>query len=241
MPSEIQSSLTSPKNGVKSAVFLTSVDTIIRLVETGDSTAANATIMTKAFDTLSGYINFAELSTEMGLSTRLTSSSIDFNGVVLGYNANNNNPFAEVLCANFKQNSPTDSVFYGFAWISDTASFTSGQQFMVKLALNKYFTLYDLTYGYEYTITNYNDSATWKTTEKQGSYIYAAMNVVRGGVNPLVSGGCSGQNVVNCITDAYSNHGWVSVWLFVQTAYLPVTAAAVAGSCAAINCISHKD
>lgn len=50
------------------------------------------------------------------------------------------------------------------------------------------------------------------------------------------SGGC-GQATSNCIADAYLNHGWASVYLFVQSSFLPVTAAAIAGVCAGKNCI----
>lgn len=42
----------------------------------------------------------------------------------------------------------------------------------------------------------------------------------------------SGQGVIKCIEDVYSNHGWVSVWAWVQTAYIPATAAAIAVACA---------
>lgn len=48
--------------------------------------------------------------------------------------------------------------------------------------------------------------------------------------------GC-GQSTMDCISDAYSNHGWLSVWATVQTAFLPQTAAAIAGACAARNCL----
>ena len=48
--------------------------------------------------------------------------------------------------------------------------------------------------------------------------------------------GC-GQATMDCINDAYTNHGWVSVWAWVQTAFLPATAAAIAAACAAINCL----
>lgn len=46
-----------------------------------------------------------------------------------------------------------------------------------------------------------------------------------------------GQNTMDCLTDAYTNHGWVSVWAFVQTAFIPATGAALAAACAAINCL----
>ena len=50
-----------------------------------------------------------------------------------------------------------------------------------------------------------------------------------------IQGGIDGQAVVDCITDAYSNHGWVSVWAWVQSAFIPETVAAIALACAAKN------
>jgi len=40
-----------------------------------------------------------------------------------------------------------------------------------------------------------------------------------------------GQKVMDCITDAYTNNGWVSVWGWIQTAFIPQTAVAVAAAC----------
>lgn len=48
-----------------------------------------------------------------------------------------------------------------------------------------------------------------------------------------------GQGAASCIQDAYSNHGWMSVVLWVETAWLPQTAFAVAGACVIKNCIVH--
>ncbi|WP_153632971.1 hypothetical protein [Prolixibacter sp. SD074] len=45
----------------------------------------------------------------------------------------------------------------------------------------------------------------------------------------------SGQAAMDCITDVYTNHGYLSVWAWVQTAFLPVTAVAVAGACIGNN------
>jgi len=41
-----------------------------------------------------------------------------------------------------------------------------------------------------------------------------------------------GGAVVECMQDVYSNHGWLSVWASVQTAFIPQTAAAFAIACA---------
>lgn len=50
------------------------------------------------------------------------------------------------------------------------------------------------------------------------------------------TGGC-GQATIDCIHDAYSNHGWISVWTWVQTAFIPQTAAGIAIMCAGLNCL----
>lgn len=41
----------------------------------------------------------------------------------------------------------------------------------------------------------------------------------------------SGDYMVACIQDAYTKHGWISVWAFVQSAILPETAVAIAADC----------
>ena len=47
--------------------------------------------------------------------------------------------------------------------------------------------------------------------------------------------GC-GQAVADCMTDVYANHGWVSVWASVQSAFIPQTIVAFAVACTAKNC-----
>lgn len=44
-----------------------------------------------------------------------------------------------------------------------------------------------------------------------------------------------GQDVMDCIEDAYTNHGWISVGLFIETAFIPETAAAIAAACLGRN------
>ncbi len=51
--------------------------------------------------------------------------------------------------------------------------------------------------------------------------------------NPLTK--VAGQDVMDCITDAYGNHGWASVALWVETAFIPQAAAVVAIACTARN------
>ena len=47
--------------------------------------------------------------------------------------------------------------------------------------------------------------------------------------------GC-GQDVADCISYIYGSMGWISVWTWVQSAFIPATAAAAAGYCAYLNC-----
>lgn len=42
---------------------------------------------------------------------------------------------------------------------------------------------------------------------------------------------------MNCMTDLYSNRGWISVWASIQTAFIPQTAVAVAATCAIHMCL----
>lgn len=44
-----------------------------------------------------------------------------------------------------------------------------------------------------------------------------------------------GQDVIDCMQDVYSNHGWLSVWVFVQTCFIPQTAVAFAVACVGKN------
>jgi hypothetical protein len=45
----------------------------------------------------------------------------------------------------------------------------------------------------------------------------------------------AGQRTMDCINDAYSNHGWVSVFLTIETAFIPWTGVAIAAACAGGN------
>lgn len=47
--------------------------------------------------------------------------------------------------------------------------------------------------------------------------------------------GC-GQKVVDCVHDAYMNHGWVSLWVLIQSAFIPQTVVAIAYACCYKNC-----
>jgi hypothetical protein len=48
--------------------------------------------------------------------------------------------------------------------------------------------------------------------------------------------GC-GQCVSDCISDAYTNKGWVSVWAFIQSIFIPSTGVGIAIGCSAKCCL----
>lgn len=48
-----------------------------------------------------------------------------------------------------------------------------------------------------------------------------------------------GQGAAHCISGAYTNHGWMSVTLWVETLIIPETGIAVAGACIIKNCVKH--
>ncbi len=45
-----------------------------------------------------------------------------------------------------------------------------------------------------------------------------------------------GNAVMSCVQDAYSGHGWASVYIFLQTAFIPETAAGIVYYCGLKNC-----
>jgi len=45
----------------------------------------------------------------------------------------------------------------------------------------------------------------------------------------------AGQRTIDCINDAYTNHGWASVFLTIETAFIPWTGVAIAAACAGGN------
>jgi hypothetical protein len=60
-------------------------------------------------------------------------------------------------------------------------------------------------------------------------------HVLKGANIPRISIRAMGQETMNCISDAYTNQGWISVWTTVQSAFIPQTAVMIAGLCALHN------
>jgi hypothetical protein len=48
--------------------------------------------------------------------------------------------------------------------------------------------------------------------------------------------GC-GQAIMDCVNHAFSANGWASVWLTIQSLWLPQTVVAIIAACGAKNCL----
>ncbi len=66
--------------------------------------------------------------------------------------------------------------------------------------------------------------------------IIADQNSVEQSLNVAPPEGDCADAVIACLGDAYTGHGWISVWAWIQSAVLPWTTAALAAGCVAKNC-----
>jgi hypothetical protein len=171
-------------------------------------------------------LTLAELSRELGLAHTITIDSIDFNNITMTWDASD--PNGKALNAPFKSNSSTNTKGYGFTMY--TNGLDTIMPTMIRTYKNHYLKYYDLTTdGWITTINNYNLS-TYTISGTFGSYLDG------GAMKEQVAEGC-GQKTMDCINDLYTKHGWLSVWAWVQTAFIPYTAGAVAATCAVHNCL----
>lgn len=116
---------------------------------------------------------------------------------------------------------------------------------------------FNLTDGTIFTVNNYASESSTTISTSTGHYIDGVSfnNMLYnpsgqsfnagtpGPYQPAVqytnTFGC-GQAVADCLSDAYTHHGWLSVWASVQTAFIPLTAASLAAACAIKNCLVKK-
>jgi len=73
-------------------------------------------------------------------------------------------------------------------------------------------------------------------------FIRNSENIVSSEIGSAIFGvegrgfGC-GQAVMNCINDAYNNHGWASFWAVISTAYsFGATFGGISAACILKNC-----
>jgi hypothetical protein len=81
------------------------------------------------------------------------------------------------------------------------------------------------------------EGKTAEIVKSNNLFVYAVKSVNFGGTAwRLPQTDSCGKVVMNCITDAYSNHGWASVWLTIQSIFVPATAVAITIGCMIANC-----
>lgn len=183
-------------------------------------------------------VNLAELSRELGLPYTIQYNDIDFVNIVMTSDANN--PGGKAITANFKSNSNTNNTGFGFTMFTNGS--TMIKPTIVKTSKTYYLKYFDLYEGLIITISNYASSnyafssvygsyVTKSTVNSTPSYIVRPPSPYYYATNPC------GQATMNCMTDLYSNRGWISVWASIQTAFIPQTAVAVAATCAIHMCL----
>lgn len=152
------------------------------------------------------------------IDQNISTTDIDF---TQAYISSIKNADGKALSINLKVNNSTD-VQYAFMLCKKGDKV--GIPNLVKLVGRKSVEYYDLD-NEQNTIILLTESG-FKTTEIPFSNNNTAQK----------ASGC-GQATQDCVTDAYTNHGWVSVWATVQSAFIPATAVAIAAACAATNCL----
>ena len=87
---------------------------------------------------------------------------------------------------------------------------------------------YDLLNGKTAEIMQYKDSYTVNSKSVEFNENNNALKTT--------GGGPCGQAVMDCITDAYTRRGWLSVWVTIQSIFVPATGVGIALGCVAANC-----
>jgi hypothetical protein len=169
-------------------------------------------IMINSFNSLQ--VNLPELSSELGLT--LTADSIDFTNLSKNY-VSNSYDTGYAICAPIKNNNNC-----GFILYTDGANY--GRPTIVKVTSTQLI-YFDLSNDLITTVTNFK-SSNFTFSQIYGSYMSRATDC--------------GQATINCFIDAYSNHGFASIWATIQTLAWWPTGAAIMGSCAIKNCIPKE-
>jgi hypothetical protein len=161
------------------------------------------------------------LSKELGLSQTLTAEDIDFTNLLESYNQENDS--TKAIVANFKSNSKTDPIQYAFV-LYKMIDGNLYKPTIVKTITSKEITYFDLTDALNLSINDY-DQTNFSYSTTTGTYI----------INSTSKVDCS-QAVIDCVTDAYTHHGWLSIWAAVQSYVIPATSVAITAACIVNNC-----
>jgi hypothetical protein len=189
------------------------------------------------FLNLSSTVNFATLSTQMGLPHTLTVDSLDFVNVTINFDANNN--ICSAIVANFKGNSNNRNTNYCFTVFYDGSNYFNPTFISTTYKTN--FKLFNCSAGYVVTCNNCT-SSNWTMFGSDATYM-GGTGEDRVGTNSVGEGrtevnklaGC-GQAVMDCMTYCYTGRGWLSVINTVVSAFYPPMVAGMAAGCALKFC-----
>ncbi|HEY6914611.1 MAG TPA: hypothetical protein VI413_08045 [Paludibacter sp.] len=175
-------------------------------------------ILSNAFDSLN--VDMTKLSTALGLSSTLRKSDINFTNLQLSYA--NDSDTARAISASFNSNSGSNSVNYSFTVFTDGTNYYNPT--IVKSTASD-LVYFDLTEGKVTTISNCT-SSNFTVSQSTSDYIRSDFGVP-----------CNGQQVMDCVTNVLTQHGWGSVILSTVSLFRPVVGAAVVAACIRYHCI----
>jgi hypothetical protein len=125
-----------------------------------------------------------------------------------------------------RYNNPVSGVEYSFSIVDDAGVLLNPM--LVRVNTDRSRIVYN----------EINENKSLIVDHNNGLFKYSTRDVNFGGVFPNVAAGC-GECVAHCIQDAYSNHGWASVWAVLQSIFIPATGLGIALGCAG-TCCSHS-
>lgn len=158
-------------------------------------------------------------------STSRIAGNVDYDYDKVHYNRESNAYYFLQKDFNFDSNAEQMAIF---AAVDENGAFSSlAEVGMTKNEEGKFTVKY---YDAEQTLVSVDYSY-----NKEDNRIYFS-NIKDETQNATSRKNC-GDGAAHCIAGAYSNHGWMSVTLWVETLVIPETGIAIAGACVIKNCI----
>ena len=176
----------------------------VRIINDAEISAA----IRSAFNNLS--CNPSSVVDNCGISS-FTENDFDFNNIYESLKSGETE-----VCYSVKHKDSNGFTDYSFSVFTNKG--TLGNPTLVSTISDRSNIVYDLL----------DENKSFEVKKINDVYTYKSRDVNFGSTSRMFS---CGQCVINCINDAYTSHGWASVWAFVQSIYLPATGAAIAIGC----------
>lgn len=174
-------------------------------------------------------LNLPAVSAALGLNYTLSTNSINFQNISESFDANNLPGVA--ISVPFNTNSNSSPYNYAFCIFTDGTSYYAPM--IVQTAANNFIRYFSLQDGIQTTVSNYSSGTPVIDTVSNVNIMQAVMVTGGGGGKPPsgLNPQCTGQHVMNCFTDVYTNHGWISLFASVASAIVPEVALGMAAAC----------